>query len=107
MSKNSGNALLAILAGMLVGAGIGVLFAPDKGEKTRQKIKDEFDKSKEDLLKKYQDLIQSLQDKKESVMSDLKDIVEEFTSKENHETEDLIKVLEEKLELLKKRTSKS
>ncbi len=102
MSRNSGNTLLALLAGLAVGAGIGILFAPENGEKTRQKLKDGFDKSKEDLLKAYQDLINSLKEKSAPVVSELKDMLDGFTSKENHDTEELIKILEEKLAQLKK-----
>ena len=40
MSNTSGNSLLALLTGALIGAGIGILYAPDKGSKTREKIKD-------------------------------------------------------------------
>ena len=39
MSNDSGNILLAVLTGAIIGAGAGILYAPDKGEKTRKKIK--------------------------------------------------------------------
>ena len=38
MSNTSGNSLLALLTGALIGAGIGILYAPDKGTKTREKM---------------------------------------------------------------------
>ena len=35
----AGNVLLGLAAGLAVGVAVGVLFAPDKGEETRKKIK--------------------------------------------------------------------
>ena len=43
MSNNAGNTLVAVLTGVAIGAGIGILFAPEKGSKTRKKIKEGFD----------------------------------------------------------------
>lgn len=34
----SGKIILGVLAGLAAGAALGILFAPDKGEKTRKKI---------------------------------------------------------------------
>ena len=39
MSNKTGDSILALLAGAAIGVGIGILFAPDKGSKTREKIK--------------------------------------------------------------------
>ena len=39
MTNNDGNILLALLTGAAIGAGIGILYAPDKGIETRHKIK--------------------------------------------------------------------
>jgi gas vesicle protein len=38
MDKHPSNTLLALLAGVAIGAGLGILFAPDSGENTRRKI---------------------------------------------------------------------
>ena len=56
MSNTSGNSLLALLTGALIGAGIGILYAPDKGTKTREKIKDGFDDAKDNLKHKFEDV---------------------------------------------------
>jgi gas vesicle protein len=44
MSNNAGNTLVALVGGIAIGAGIGILFAPAKG-KTRE-IKDGYNDQK-------------------------------------------------------------
>ena len=46
MASNTGNTILALLTGAAIGAGIGILFAPDKGTNTRRKIREGVDEAK-------------------------------------------------------------
>lgn len=39
MSNNTGNVLTALLTGAVVGAGIGILYAPDKGKRQERKLR--------------------------------------------------------------------
>jgi gas vesicle protein len=58
MSKKSNNTLIAFVTGAAVGAILGILYAPDKGSATREKLSFRLDKYKkmlEELLNKAVD----------------------------------------------------
>lgn len=58
MSKKSGNTLLAFLLGAATGAVLGILYAPDKGENTRQKLSFQLEKYRGMLQTFVNDLIE-------------------------------------------------
>jgi gas vesicle protein len=60
---STGKFLLGVLSGVAVGALLGVLFAPDKGSATREKIKTKSKDYANDLHDKLDDLLSGLNDK--------------------------------------------
>jgi gas vesicle protein len=106
MSNTSGNSLLALLTGVLIGAGIGILYAPDKGTKTREKIKDGFQDAKDDLKHKLDEVTEQLKSKLMHSKDNLEDSFEDMVSNASHKTEDLISFLEQKLAELKEQNAK-
>ena len=56
--SNSSRTFIAFLAGVATGAAIGVLYAPDKGEVTRDKLSFRLSKYREQLQKFISDLIE-------------------------------------------------
>ena len=51
--NNTSKVLLALAAGTVVGAALGILFAPAKGEDTRENIVRKGKEFAEDLTKKF------------------------------------------------------
>jgi gas vesicle protein len=105
MSTKNNN-LVALLAAAVIGVGLGILFAPDKGSKTREKIKDNFDDFKEEIKTKFNTLEDEAKEKFSKSKDELKDTVEELISKSSYKTEEAISFLEEKLAELKKQNAK-
>ena len=56
--SNSSRTFLAFLAGVATGAAIGILYAPDKGEVTRDKLSFRLSKYREQLQTLVNDLIE-------------------------------------------------
>ena len=59
MSNRSGSSFLALLFGVAIGSFVGILFAPDKGVNTRDKLTFKLDKYKKHLEDLLNDLAES------------------------------------------------
>lgn len=116
MSKSS-NIIAGIISGAALGLTIGVLYAPEKGNKTRKKIKKKAIDTKESLLEQKDVLIE----KATELTNKLNDqVTNTFTSKKgefekdldkivtdmSYKADDVITALEQKLEKLKKENAK-
>lgn len=105
MTNNTGNVLLALVTGAAIGAGIGILYAPDEGKKTRKKIKTKVNDAKHDLTERLthakDELTKTADEKKEHFEHKL----EEAVSNMSYKADDIIATLERKLEDLKKKNA--
>ena len=106
MSNKNGNNGLALLVGAAIGVGIGILFAPDKGSKTREKLKSNLDDWKIDANNKLADYEEDIREKLYGSKEDLKESVKNLLSNSSYKAEEAILFLEEKLAELKKQNAK-
>lgn len=67
---STGKILLGLLAGVAVGATLGILLAPDKGSATRKKISRKSDDLAEGLTEKFDEFIDGITKKFEDVKED-------------------------------------
>lgn len=73
---DNGKVILGLLAGVAVGAILGILFAPDKGSETRRKIAEQGDGLADSLKEKLNGFINDMTDKLESAVNNTKDTSE-------------------------------
>lgn len=95
MSKGSN--LFSFLSGAAVGAIVGILYAPDKGENTRDKVSYRLSKYKEML----EDLLDDIADGKELNLSTAKSDGEKVINSAKHKAEQLLSDVDDLLGQIK------
>lgn len=97
MSKNSGTTFLAFILGAATGAILGVLYAPDKGSNTRDKLTYRLDKYKRTL----EDLLDDLISEKNGVFSEAKSHGQKVVSEAKEKAERLLEDVDELISQIK------
>jgi gas vesicle protein len=77
---NSGKVFLGALAGLAAGALIGVLFAPDKGSESRNKIIKEGEDYLDSIKKEFNSLLDSISGKFDGGRAVVSDIAEKVNA---------------------------
>jgi gas vesicle protein len=80
---NTGKVALGILAGVAVGAALGILFAPDKGSVTRRRIVSKGDDAINDVKSKLKDFVDEITEKFDAMKEGTASMKEEERMKEN------------------------
>ena len=105
MTNDSGNTLLALLVGAAIGAGVGVLYAPDKGVKTRKKIKKKAVEASDDISHRITQATEELTKTAEAKKVDFEEQLEDTISSMSYKADDIISALEKKLVDLKNKNA--
>ena len=87
-----GKVVLGVLAGLAAGAVLGILLAPDKGEKTRKRILNKGEGYIDDVKEKFSGVLNTISKKYDSL---------------RHGTEELISREKEKFNELKEKADNS
>ena len=96
----STKSFLSILAGLAAGAAIGILYAPDKGWKTRARVKKAAANGYEDLKENLGDLGTKVDEKTAEAKETIKNLRETLREKGSEIKEGTRKLLVEQLERL-------
>jgi gas vesicle protein len=89
--NGTGKLIGALVVGALAGAALGILFAPDKGSKTRSNIIDGAKELASDVKKKMTDEAAALRKKAEDLENLAKETVEEVFENGKHKVEETFK----------------
>ncbi len=106
MASNTGQTLLALLTGAAIGAGLGILYAPDKGSKTRTKLTKEAKKAQRQLNKQIKETSSTLSDKAQQARYSFEQKLNDTLSSASYKADDILLAMEDKLEALRKQNAK-
>ena len=93
----------ALVLGTLIGAGVGMLLAPEKGSTTRDQLKKEGKEIKDQLLNDFMEVKDDLSKAATSGKGKLKEDFKDLTSKTSYKTEQAITFIEKQLAILKEK----
>jgi gas vesicle protein len=106
MASNTGQTLIALLTGAAIGAGLGILYAPDKGSKTRDKLSKEAKKAQKKLNKQIQETSHTLSEKAQQAKYSFEQKLNETLSSASYKADDILLAMEDKLEALRRQNAK-
>ncbi|WP_026451840.1 YtxH domain-containing protein [Aequorivita capsosiphonis] len=106
MASNTGQTLIALLTGAAIGAGLGILYAPEKGSETRDKLSKEAKKAQKKLNKQIRETTETLSEKAQEARYSFNQKLNDTLSSASYKADDILLAMEDKLESLRKQNAK-
>lgn len=104
--EHAGNTIVALLTGALVGAGVALLYAPDKGENTREKLSSEAKRAKSKFDKQFHETTDRLSKSARKAKVEFDSKLEETLSSASYKADDVLGALEVKLAELRAKNAR-
>ncbi len=105
MSK-SGNTLLALVLGGAIGTAAGILYAPEKGTKTRKDLSKKAKKEQEKLVQQLKETRTSLASNAQKAKLTFEEKLNDSIATASNKADDVISTLEKKLGELRLQNAK-
>jgi len=105
MSNNTGNTIVALLTGAAIGAGFGLLYAPQSGKETREQLKEEAGKAKDKLSHEYEDLSSQVSEFADTAKSKFEKRINKLFKSANNQADDILAKMETELDDLRKKNA--
>lgn len=81
--------LIGVLAGVAAGATLGILFAPNKGSKTRKNFSKSSEDFADDMKEKFDDFLESAKHTLSNTKDETEEIIQKGKSKAHHVKKDI------------------
>lgn len=105
MSKTS-QTILAFISGAAIGAGISLLYAPEKGKETRRRLSEETGLAREKAKAQWNETYANVNRSTRKILTELEEKINQSLSSASSKADDLIATTQKRLDELREQNKK-